>query len=117
MRHERDMVRAIVRGGAFVPGLVFGDAELAAIEQPVLHVVGTADPVGTVAVWRRMSEVLRRGELDLVEGAGHVPWLGDPRAGGAPCGRVPRVIRDDPRHDRARARRRRPPPVRAARRG
>ena len=78
MRHERDMVRAIVRGGAFVPGLVFSDAELAAIEQPVLHAVGTADPVGTVAVWRRMGEVLRRGELDVVDGAGHVPWLGDP---------------------------------------
>jgi pimeloyl-ACP methyl ester carboxylesterase len=25
-----------------------------------------------------MSEVLRRRELELVEGAGHVPWLGDP---------------------------------------
>jgi 2-hydroxy-6-oxonona-2,4-dienedioate hydrolase len=81
MRNERDMVRAIVswRTGPR-PGLTFEDAQLAAIEQPTLLVYGTADPVGTVETWRRVAGVLPRGELQLVDGAGHMPWLDAPSA-------------------------------------
>lgn len=80
MRNERDMVRAIVswRKG-LRPELTFDDAELAAIQQPTLLVYGTADPVGTVEIWRRVVDLLPRGELQLVDGAGHMPWLDDPR--------------------------------------
>lgn len=78
MRNERNMVRALVSGRAFRPGLIFEDAELAAIQQPTLFVYGTADPVGTVGVWTRVVGLLPRGELRLVEGGGHVPWLDDP---------------------------------------
>jgi pimeloyl-ACP methyl ester carboxylesterase len=78
MRHERDMVRAIVSGRAFRPGLTFDDAELAAILQTTLYVFGTADHVGTVDVWRRATGLLPQGELRLVDGAGHMPWLDDP---------------------------------------
>jgi pimeloyl-ACP methyl ester carboxylesterase len=79
MRHERDMVRAIVswRTGPR-PELTFDDTELAAIHQPTLLVYGTADPVGTLEIWRRMVGLLPRGELRLVDGAGHMPWLDDP---------------------------------------
>lgn len=79
MRNERDMVRAIVswRKGPR-PELTFDDAELAAIQQPTLLVYGTADPVGTVEIWRRVVDLLPRGELQLVDGAGHMPWLDDP---------------------------------------
>jgi 2-hydroxy-6-oxonona-2,4-dienedioate hydrolase len=81
MRNERDMVRAIVswRKG-LRPGLTFEDAKLTAIQQPTLLVYGTADPVGTVDVWRRVVGLLPRGELQLVDGAGHMPWLDDPSA-------------------------------------
>jgi pimeloyl-ACP methyl ester carboxylesterase len=75
MRHEREMVRAIVRGNSYRPGLTFDDAELAAIQHPTLHVFGTADPVGSADVWKRVAGVLPRGELHLVEGAGHMPWF------------------------------------------
>jgi pimeloyl-ACP methyl ester carboxylesterase len=78
MRTERDMVRAIVRGGEFRPGLTFADAELAAIRQPTLYVYGTADPVGNAGVWRRVADVMPRGEFSLVRDAGHMPWLDDP---------------------------------------
>jgi pimeloyl-ACP methyl ester carboxylesterase len=78
MRSERDLVRSIVKARAFRPGLTLEDAELAAIRQPTLLVYGTADPVGTVDVWRRVAGLLARGELSLVGGAGHVPWLDDP---------------------------------------
>jgi pimeloyl-ACP methyl ester carboxylesterase len=79
MRHERDMARVVVswlRG--YRPGLRFRDAELAGIGQPTLLVSGTADPVGTVDTWRWVVGLLPRGELQLVEGGGHAPWLDDP---------------------------------------
>jgi pimeloyl-ACP methyl ester carboxylesterase len=79
MRHERDMARVVVswlRG--YRPGLTFRDAELAGIGQPTLLVSGTADPVGTVDTWRWVVGLLPRGELQLVEGGGHAPWLDDP---------------------------------------
>jgi pimeloyl-ACP methyl ester carboxylesterase len=78
MRHEREMVCAIVKGKSYRPGLTFEDAELAAIRQPMLHLYGTADPVGSADIWRRVASVLPRGELRLVEGAGHMPWFDDP---------------------------------------
>ena len=77
MRHEREMVCAIVKGKSYRPGLTFDDTELAAIPQPTLHMYGTADPVGSVDVWKRVAGVLPRGELRLVEGAGHMPWFDD----------------------------------------
>ena len=78
MRHERDMVRAIVKGDSYRPGLTFDDAELAAIRQPTLHVHGTSDEtVGSAESWPRVADTLPRGELRLVEGAGHMPWFDD----------------------------------------
>jgi pimeloyl-ACP methyl ester carboxylesterase len=38
-------------------------------------VYGAADPVGSVDIWKRVAGVLPRGELHLVEGAGHMPWF------------------------------------------
>jgi len=76
MRHERDMVCAIVKGKSYRPGLTFADAELAAIRQPVLHIHGTADEtVGSPESWKRVADALPRGELHLVDGAGHMPWF------------------------------------------
>lgn len=77
MRHERDMVRAIASVRGFRPGLTFQNAELARIQQPTLHVYGTADPVGTVETWRRGTGLLPHGELQLVDEGGHVPWFDD----------------------------------------
>jgi pimeloyl-ACP methyl ester carboxylesterase len=78
MRHEREMVRAIVKGKSYRPGLTFDDEELAAIRQPVLHVHGTSDEtVGSAESWPRVADALNRGELRLVDGAGHMPWFED----------------------------------------
>lgn len=79
MRHERDMVRAIATPRGFRAGLTFGDAELTRLEQPTLHVFGTADPVGTADVWRREVGLVPHGQLYLVDDAGHMPWFDDPR--------------------------------------
>jgi pimeloyl-ACP methyl ester carboxylesterase len=80
MRNERDMARTIVSGSTFRPGLTFKDSELAAVQQQTLFVYGTNDPVGTVDTWKRVVDLLRRAELRLVDGAGHLPWLDNPGA-------------------------------------
>lgn len=77
MRHERDMVRSIVGRTGWRPGFAFSDNQLEQIRQPTLLVHGTADPLGSVEVWRRFVGAMPRGELRLLEGAGHMPWFDD----------------------------------------
>jgi pimeloyl-ACP methyl ester carboxylesterase len=77
MRHEREMVRGIVRGSGWRPGFMFEDDQLARIQQPTLLVYGTADPTGSVDIWRRVTGALPHGELHVMEGAGHHPWFED----------------------------------------
>ena len=78
MRHEREMIRAIVKGRSYRPGLTFDDDALAAIQPPTVHLFGTADPTGSADIWQRVADVLPRGELRLIEAAGHMPWFDDP---------------------------------------
>lgn len=79
MRRERDMVRTVVRGDGWRAGLTYDDQTLRQIEQPTLLVYGTADPTGSVDIWRRFVDLLPHGELRLVEGAGHMPWFDEPQ--------------------------------------
>jgi len=78
MHNERAMIRALVRGTAWRPGLTFEDAELGAIQQPTLFVHGTADPTGSVELWRRVMGLLPNGRLEVVDDASHEPWIEDP---------------------------------------
>jgi pimeloyl-ACP methyl ester carboxylesterase len=82
-RHERDMVRCVLGRGGFMPGFVLQDAEVAGIAQPTLMLYGTADPVGSVDIWRRFVGRMPRGELELVEGGGDMVWYDDPGRVGA----------------------------------
>ena len=82
-RHERDMVRCVVDRGGYVPGFVLQDGEVVGITQPTLMVYGTADPVGSVDIWRRFVGRMPRGELELVDGGGHMVWYDDPGRVGA----------------------------------
>lgn len=78
MRNERAMIRdAVIRGGAWRPGLTFEPAELAAIRQPLLYLIGTADPEGTVAYAERVVGTVPTAELSVVPDGGHMPWLDD----------------------------------------
>ena len=67
----------------YLPGLVLTNAEIAGIEQPTLMVYGTADPIGSIASWRRFTGRLPQGELEVVEGGGHLVWYSDPGRVGA----------------------------------
>jgi pimeloyl-ACP methyl ester carboxylesterase len=82
-RHERDMVRCVLGREGFVPGFLLTDAELAGITQPTLMVYGTADPVGSVDIWRQFTGRMPRGELEVVDGGGHLVWYHDPSRVGA----------------------------------
>lgn len=80
MLAERSMIRTIVdwRRGSFRRGLVFEDADLAALDVPVLMIYGRSDPVGSVEIWTRFTQILPRASLRVVDGAGHMPWFHDP---------------------------------------
>jgi pimeloyl-ACP methyl ester carboxylesterase len=77
-KHERDMVRAVVDRRGYVPGLVLQPDETSRIVQPTLMVYGSKDPIGSVEVWRRFIEPMPHGELDVVDGGGHLVWFDDP---------------------------------------
>jgi pimeloyl-ACP methyl ester carboxylesterase len=81
--HQAIMVRAIVGRHGYLPGLVLTNAEIAGIEQPTLMVYGAADPIGSIASWRRFTGRLPQGELEVVEGGGHLVWYSDPVRVGA----------------------------------
>ncbi len=78
MRHERSLVRNVVRGVGWRPGISFDDDALRAIDPPVLLVYGTADPTGDAGIWRAFMAALPNGSLEVIDGAGHMPWFDDP---------------------------------------
>ena len=78
MHHERAMVRSLVAGGRYRPGLTMTEPELRALPHPTLMLYGTSDPVGSVAVWTRAMATMPDGRLSIVEGAGHMVWLDEP---------------------------------------
>jgi pimeloyl-ACP methyl ester carboxylesterase len=78
MRNERAMIRdAVIGGGGWRPGLTFEPAELAAMRQPLLYVIGTADPEGTVDYAKRVVGMLPNADLHVLPDGGHMPWLDD----------------------------------------
>ena len=78
MLNERAMIRdAVIRGNAWRPGLMFAPAELAEIRQPLLYVIGSADPEGTVDYAKRIVGMLPNAELSVLPDAGHMLWLDD----------------------------------------
>ena len=78
MRNERAMIRdAVIGGGGWRPGLTFEPAELAAIRQPLLYVIGTADPEGAVDYAERVVAILPTAELSVLPDGGHMLWLDD----------------------------------------
>jgi pimeloyl-ACP methyl ester carboxylesterase len=77
------MVRTVVTRGGYAPGFVPAGPEIAGIRQPTLLVYGTSDPVGSVETWRRFVGGLPGGELEVVDGGGHLVWYDDPSRIGA----------------------------------
>jgi pimeloyl-ACP methyl ester carboxylesterase len=78
MHHERAMVRAVLGRTGWRPGFIPTDAEISAIQHPVRMLFGSEDPTGSVEVWQRFAQRLPNGELQVLDGAGHMPWWDDP---------------------------------------
>ena len=78
MRNERDMIRALLDGKAWKEGLTFSDEELRQIDHPLLMVYGDQDATGTVQTWQRFVALMPNAEIEVLEEAGHVPWLDNP---------------------------------------
>jgi 2-hydroxy-6-oxonona-2,4-dienedioate hydrolase len=83
MHHERSMVRAITAGDGFRPGVIPDETARSAVAQPVLVVFGTADPTGSVEIWRRYADGFPNGSFVAVERAGHAPFWDDPAGVGS----------------------------------
>ena len=82
MRSERDMLRdSLVRWptGRWRAGALFAPPDLRAIPQHTLYLHAAADPVGQIDIARRITDLLPHGELDIMDGHSHEPWLEDPR--------------------------------------
>lgn len=78
LRNERAMIRdAVIGRGGWRPGLTFEPDELAAIRQPLLYVIGSADPEGTVDYAERVVGILPTAELSVLPDGGHMLWLDD----------------------------------------
>jgi pimeloyl-ACP methyl ester carboxylesterase len=82
LRHERAMVQSLIGGSGWRAGVIPTDADVAALGHPVRMLVGSEDPTGSLEVWRRFTGRLRNGELDVLDGAGHMPWWDDAEAVG-----------------------------------
>ena len=65
-------------------------ADLAGLSSPVLMIVGSRDPVGTMAIWQRFVAGLPAADLEIVSEGGHLVWLDDPTAVGT---RIDRFLR------------------------
>lgn len=77
MRYERAGLHAIIGKDGWRPAIAMDDTQLASILHPTLLLQGRADPTAPIELWRRVMGVLPRGEMQVVEGAGHQPWLDD----------------------------------------
>jgi pimeloyl-ACP methyl ester carboxylesterase len=78
MRNERAMVRHLLRGGTWRPDLPFDERALGRIAAPTLMVVGSNDNIGDPATWRAFAAALPDGRIELIDGAGHMPWFDAP---------------------------------------
>jgi 2-hydroxy-6-oxonona-2,4-dienedioate hydrolase len=79
MRHDGAMIAALGtwRDG-FDGRLDLRTEQLAAIRTPSLVLVGTEDPVGAGPVADGLAAAMPSCEAHVLDGLGHLPWLGDP---------------------------------------
>lgn len=83
LRHERQLVRNVVAGRRFKPGVVLSRQDLAAIEAPTLMVYGSDDPTGSKDIWEQFTNSMPNATLYVAPHSGHMPWYDNPRAVGS----------------------------------
>jgi pimeloyl-ACP methyl ester carboxylesterase len=79
MRNDAAMINACgTRRHGFDTGLDLDAADLASVRAPVLIIGGTDDPVGGEDVVRNLAALLPDAAVEMLDGAGHLPWLDYP---------------------------------------
>lgn len=79
MRNDAAMIVAAGKWRrGFDPSLDLTSADLAGVATPVLILSGTEDPVGGEPVVRNLAALLPRATVEMLPGAGHLPWLSNP---------------------------------------
>ncbi len=64
--------------GGFDPALDLDGDVLGRVHAPTLIVAGSDDPVGGEDIARALAERLAHADVEVMKGAGHLPWLDDP---------------------------------------
>jgi 2-hydroxy-6-oxonona-2,4-dienedioate hydrolase len=77
------LLHAVVRLRGPRSEIALPEEQLARIRHPVLLIWGSRDAFGKPGVGEEAARIIPQGEFRLVEGAGHVPWVGQPREVGA----------------------------------
>jgi len=83
LKNECGLVRSVVAGRGFQPGITLSENELAAIQAPALMVYGSDDPLGSEKLWSDFTASLPNGSLRLIADSGHLPWYDHPHDVGA----------------------------------
>ena len=76
MRNEVLLGPLILDG---LEGTVIADDTLARITAPTLILWGTDDPMGGPDIARSFATRIPTAKLEILEGAGHAPWLDAPQ--------------------------------------
>jgi pimeloyl-ACP methyl ester carboxylesterase len=72
------LLRSVLNVFGAWPEVALEAEEIARVRPPVLLIWGTRDAFGDPAVGEEASRLLPDGRLHLVDGGGHVPWIGHP---------------------------------------
>lgn len=83
LKNERDLVRAVIAGKGFQPGITLKKNEAAALRAPTLMIYGNDDPIGSQKLWIDFMESMPNGSFRVISDSGHVPWYDDPHEVGA----------------------------------
>jgi pimeloyl-ACP methyl ester carboxylesterase len=87
MRNEAAMIVACGTRAGFDPRLEQDAHALGAVDVPCRVLIGTDDVVGGEPVARELVAALPRADVDVMPGAGHLPWLDDPALAARSIGR------------------------------
>jgi pimeloyl-ACP methyl ester carboxylesterase len=80
VRHDGNLIAEAATWRGFDQRLTLDDAILGAVRAPTLFVWGDEDGFGGPEIGRTIVDQMPNAELDVVPGAGHLPWLDRPDA-------------------------------------
>lgn len=72
------LIQQVANWRGFRPGWLVPVDQLAWINAPTLWLWGSREPFGPVALGRSWATLMPRATFEVVDGAGHLPWLDDP---------------------------------------